>query len=312
MKIKLYGVRGSLPTPLSTSDYTNKLEKILESASREFSKKEQKFSVSEFIGRLDRLLASPIGGNTTCIYVESSTRERLIIDCGSGMRQLGNDLLKEGIAKGGNISICLTHTHWDHIQGWPFFKPAYIPSVNIEFLSTIPNLKERLERQQHPENFPVTLDSMPSQKKFTLLEKNKPVKVGSFTITPFLLRHPGNCTGYHIEENGKSFLFCTDLEVREEDLDEIQELRKTFGKINLLVIDAQYSSEEAISKIGWGHTSGKIAVKCGEILGVDRLVLTHHEPDHSDEDIIRIFMSEKDGSSLQNIILAYEFDTFVL
>lgn len=312
MKIKLYGVRGSLPTPISELEYQEKIERILEKAQPEILKKGNEFSVSDFVRSLDPLLARPIGGNTTCIYVESSLGSRLVIDCGSGMRVLGNELLRSGIASGGRISICLTHTHWDHIQGWPFFKPAYIPSVQIDFYSTIANLKERLERQQHPENFPVSFDSMASGKTFTLLEKDKPVRIGDFKVTPFLLRHPGNCTGYHVEENGKSFLFCTDLEVREEGLDEIERLRKEFGKVNLLVIDAQYSSDEAASKIGWGHTAGKIAVRCGEILGVDRLVLTHHEPDHADAEILRIFESEKSGSSLAEVSLAKESDSFVL
>ncbi|TGK07209.1 MBL fold metallo-hydrolase [Leptospira semungkisensis] len=312
MKIKLYGVRGSLPTPLSGSEYREKLEKILETAHLDFKTKNGSFSVRHFLQTLDPSLLRPVGGNTTCVYVESQKGEKLIIDCGSGMRELGNDLLKEGIAQGGKIKILVTHTHWDHIQGWPFFKPGYIPSVEIDFYSTIDNLKERFDRQQNPENFPITLDEMMSKKTFNLLKRQKTVQLGDFKVTPFLLKHPGNCTGYHIEENGKSFLFCTDVEVRDEDLEEFNYLRQNFGKPDMLIIDAQYSSEEADRKIGWGHTSGKMAVKCGEILGVHKLVLTHHEPDHPDEEIIRMFNEEKKSADLEEILLARESDTFVL
>ncbi|PJZ71115.1 MBL fold metallo-hydrolase [Leptospira perolatii] len=312
MKIKLYGVRGSLPTPLPGLEYRNKLEKVLLAASEEFKKHNGNFSVSKFISELDPNLSSPVGGNTTCVYVESDAGDRYVIDCGSGMRLLGNDLLDQGIAKNGTVNVLVTHTHWDHIQGWPFFKPGYIPTVKIEFYSTIQNLKERFERQQHPENFPITLDSMASQKTFHVLERDKTVQIGSLKVTPFLLRHPGNCTGYRFEENGKSFLFCTDVEVQEEDLEEIKELRARFGKTDLLVIDAQYSSEEAPKKVGWGHTSGKNAVRCGEIFEVELLVLTHHEPDHADEEISKIFQKEKQNARLPKIHLARELDTFQL
>ncbi|TGM90511.1 MBL fold metallo-hydrolase [Leptospira licerasiae] len=312
MKIKLYGVRGSLPTPLSGSEYREKLEKILESAHREFKHKNGTFSVSAFLQSLSPELLHPVGGNTTCVYVESTNGQKLIIDCGSGMRELGNDLLKEGIAQGGSIKILVTHTHWDHIQGWPFFKPGYIPNVQVDFYSTISNLKERFDRQQNPENFPITLDEMMSKKTFTLLQRQQTVQIGDFKVTPFLLKHPGNCTGYHIEENGKSFLFCTDVEVREEDLTEFEQLRAKFGRPDMLIIDAQYSSEEADRKIGWGHTSGRLAVRCGEVLGVNKLVLTHHEPDHPDEEIIRMFNQEKQSTALSEIVLAREADIFHL
>ncbi|MFB5650773.1 MBL fold metallo-hydrolase [Leptospira wolffii] len=312
MKIKLYGVRGSLPTPLSGKEYKEKLEKILESAHREFQIKNGTFSVTEFIKDLEPNLLRPVGGNTTCVYVESKKGDRLVIDCGSGMRELGNDLLKEGIAKGGKIRILVTHTHWDHIQGWPFFKPGYIPTVEVDFYSTISNLKERFDRQQNPENFPITLDEMMSKKQFIFLKRNQTVQIGDFKVTPFQQKHPGNCTGYHIEEDGRSFLFCTDVEVRDEDLEDFAQLRKEIGKPDMLIIDAQYSSEEADKKIGWGHTSGKLAIKCGEVLGVQKLVLTHHEPDHPDEEILRMFNQEKESSHIHEIVLARESDTFLL
>ncbi len=312
MKIKLYGVRGSLPTPLSGTEYREKLEKILDSAHREFQVKNGTFSVGDFLNHLEPNLLRPVGGNTTCVYVESKNGEKLIIDCGSGMRELGNDLLKAGIAKGGKIRILVTHTHWDHIQGWPFFKPGYIPGVEVDFYSTIENLKERFDRQQNPENFPITLDDMMSKKTFTLLKRQKTVRLGDFKVTPLLLKHPGNCTGYHIEEDGKSFLFCTDVEVRDEDLSDFAAFRKQIGKPDMLIIDAQYSSEEAEKKIGWGHTSGRLAVKCGEVLGVNKLVLTHHEPDHPDEEIVRMFNHEKESANLPEILLARESDSFTL
>ncbi|MDV6234136.1 MBL fold metallo-hydrolase [Leptospira ellisii] len=312
MKVKLYGVRGSLPTPLSDSEYREKILKILKVAHSEIKLRNGAFSEEEFLNSLDPSLSRTVGGNTTCVYVQASSGDRYIIDCGSGIRQLGNDLLAEGLKSGDRIHILITHTHWDHIQGWPFFKPAYFPGVEIHFYSTISNLQERFERQQNEENFPLPLSGMMSKKTFHLLEKNRSQEIGSVTITPFLLRHPGNCTGFRFEEKGKSFLFCTDVEVQEPDLDEFQDLKKTFGKTDMLIIDAQYSSEEAEKKVGWGHTSGRVAVRCGEILEVERLVLTHHEPDHKDEEILRIFQKESGATSKLEVLLGRENDSFSL
>lgn len=270
------------------------------------------FSEEEFLDSLDPSLSRTVGGNTTCVFIQAQSGDRYIIDCGSGMRQLGNDLLAEGLKPGDSIHILITHTHWDHIQGWMFFKPAYFPGIDIHFYSTIPNLQERLERQQNEEHFPVPLSGMMSQKTFHLLERNKSTNIGSIKVTPFLLRHPGNCTGFRFEEQGKSFLFCTDVEVQEPDLEEFFELKKSFGETDMLIIDAQYSSEEAEKKVGWGHTSGKVAICCGEILGAKRLVLTHHEPDHRDEDISRIFHQESRASTKMKVLLGRENDLFSL
>ncbi|MCG6166356.1 MBL fold metallo-hydrolase [Leptospira sp. FAT2] len=312
MKVKLYGVRGSLPTPLSESEYREKILKILKAAHTAIKQQNGKFSEEEFLSSLDPSLSRTVGGNTTCVYIQARSGDRYIIDCGSGIRQLGNDLLAEGLKPGDKIHILITHTHWDHIQGWMFFKPAYFPGVDIHFYSTIPNLQERFERQQNEENFPLPLSGMMSKKTFHLLEKNQSARIGTVQITPFLLRHPGNCTGFRFEEEGKSFLFCTDVEVQEPDLEEFQDLKKSFGKTDMLIIDAQYSSEEAEKKVGWGHTSGKVAVRCGEILEVERLVLTHHEPDHKDEDILRIFHQESGASAKMQVLLGRENDSFSL
>ncbi|MDI7227195.1 MBL fold metallo-hydrolase [Leptospira santarosai] len=312
MKIKLYGVRGSLPTPLSESEYREKILKILKAAHSEIKRKNGTFSEERFLDSLDPSLSRTIGGNTTCVFIQAQSGERYIIDCGSGMRQLGNDLLSGDLKSGDSIHILITHTHWDHIQGWMFFKPAYFPGIDIHFYSTIPNLQERFERQQNEEHFPISFSGMMSKKTFHLLERNKSTNIGSVKVTPFLLRHPGNCTGFRFEEQGKSFLFCTDVEVQEPDLEEFSDLKKSFGETDMLIIDAQYSSEEAEKKIGWGHTSGKVAIRCGEILGVKRLVLTHHEPDHRDEDISKIFHQESRAPVKMEVLLGRENDSFFL
>ncbi|MCC6275345.1 MAG: MBL fold metallo-hydrolase [Leptospiraceae bacterium] len=317
MEIKLYGVRGSCPTPVSPESYSLAVSRVLEKAFSDWKTDPEKFSVKDFLANCHISDSSLIGGNTTCAYVTSSSGDKLILDCGTGIRVLGNDLLKGGITEDKKkLNILITHTHWDHIQGWPFFKLGYVPGVSINFYSTIPNLKERLERQQHPENFPLPFDLMPSTKSFYLQEMNTPFQIGDFEITPFALKHPGACTGYKIKENDKVFLFCTDVEIAENDFTYMEKLRPIAQDADLMIRDAQYNTEEARAKAGWGHTSGYMVVKSALSFGVKTIALTHHEPDHTDATIYSL-MDEAvkqfhTDSKLPNVVLATEGMTFKL
>ena len=317
MEIKLYGVRGSLPTPLSPDLYKLAISNVLERAYSEWKQNSENFSVQKFLENCHISESSLIGGHTTCVYVESASGDKVILDCGTGIRSLGNDLLKGGITDDKkNLNILITHTHWDHIQGWPFFKLGYVPGVNINFHSTIANLKERMDRQQHQENFPITFDQMLSTKSFFLEEMNVPFQIGDFEITPFALKHPGACSGYRIKEKDKVFLFCTDVEIVEDDCEYIDKLKVVTMNADLLIMDAQYNIEEAKAKAGWGHTSGYMVIKSAMKFNVKKVALTHHEPDHTDATIYSLMdeakrqFSKKD--KLPEIVLATEGMTFQL
>ncbi|NCN08656.1 MAG: MBL fold metallo-hydrolase [Leptospira sp.] len=307
MEINFYGVRGSCPTPITAREYKEKVMLILDKASQEWSDTKKKITSEEIYNSLSPTLKRNIGGNTTCLDFISSNGNHFIFDMGTGIRELGNSLAGKAFTEGLDLSIFMTHTHWDHIQGWPFFKPAYSPKVNINFYSCIKNLQERLERQQWDENFPITLSAMASQKNFHYLEEHQAIQVKDYTLTPFPLMHPGSCTGYQISNGKKSVLFCTDVELRENQLETIQKWNQNSAKCEILIIDAQYSTEESEKKIGWGHTSVSMAVKAAEALGVKKVVLTHFEPDHTDEVAMQIIEDEIKGYEHNvEIIIAYE------
>lgn len=287
MKVTLYGVRGSLPTPLTQVEFMTKMKILLEEARKQWISSPDTFSTESFLAQSNQ--NSYIGGNTTCIFIEGKNDEKVIIDFGSGARKLGNDLLAKGIAKGGNLIALMTHTHWDHIQGFPFFKPAFIPSVHIDFYSTIPNLEERFIRQQHSENFPLPFQEMQSHKNFHHMNPGETFRAGSLEITPFLMRHPGSSTGYRIADGTHSMFFCSDVEIQDGHLEEFEDIRRDMGEPDILIIDAQYGTDEAKQKLGWGHTSGRNAIECGKILGAKKVFLTHHEPDHREEQIYDLF-----------------------
>ncbi|MCE9502085.1 MAG: MBL fold metallo-hydrolase [Leptospira sp.] len=288
MKIKLYGVRGSCPTPVGNEEYRENLKNVLDLAYSEWKTNPGKFSVDNFLESRPSYYSTLVGGNTTCVSVTSKTGDQVVIDCGTGMRAFGNDLLKEGFLKEKkDINILITHTHWDHIQGWPFFKLAYIPGIKINFYSCIENLKERLERQQHPENFPLAFSVMASEKNFHLQKVMESFKIGSLEITPFYLTHPGTCIGYKITEDGKTFLFCTDVEFSESNIGYLNEIKPLLKGAKLIIMDAQYNADEARAKIGWGHTSVEYAVRSAEMIEAEILALTHHEPDNRDATIYK-------------------------
>ncbi|WCL50203.1 MBL fold metallo-hydrolase [Leptospira sp. GIMC2001] len=309
MEMNFYGVRGSCPTPISKEEYKDKVMGILDATKQKIKEiGDSNISTADLYEALPDLLKRNIGGNTTCLCFTSKNDNKFIFDMGTGIRNLGNDLIPRAFGSVPlDLNIFMTHTHWDHIQGWPFFKPAYSPNVSVNFYSCIDDLQERLERQQWEDNFPLPFQAMASKKTFTLLTEKQQIQIGDFQLTPFALKHPGSCTGYRIADGDKAVFFCTDVELREDELESLSRWKETVGSADVLIIDAQYSTDEADKKIGWGHTSVKMAVKAGVKLGAKKVVLTHFEPDHTDASVMEIIHNEiHDYDHDIEVIVAYE------
>lgn len=286
MIVKFWGVRGSIPAPLDPIDYKNRILDILKFAQQKW-REDPNISYEKIYEEIPIHLKEIIGGNTTCVELKDEN-EQLIFDMGTGARKLGYDMMAKGIF--GNIHILLTHTHWDHIQGWPFFIPGYIPNNHIHFYSCFKDCEERFVLQQKFEFFPLGFHQMMSKREFHYFNQGDQFKIGSLTIKTESLIHPGNSTAYRIEKDNKSFIFATDTEFFGPELKKIIQKKKNFfQKADVLVIDAQYSLKEAEQKIGWGHTSMIIAVECAIAWKVKKLVLTHHEPSHDDYNTYQLF-----------------------
>ncbi|MFN3603346.1 MAG: MBL fold metallo-hydrolase [Leptonema sp. (in: bacteria)] len=286
MLIKFWGVRGSIPAPLDPIDYKNRILDILKIAQNRWRENEN-ISIENIYNALPFHLKEVIGGNTTCVELRSNG-EQLIFDMGTGARRLGYDMMARGIS--GHIHILLTHTHWDHIQGWPFFIPGYIPTNHIHFYSCFKDCEERLVMQQKFEFFPLGFHQMMSKREFHFFKQGDAFTIGSFLIKTEALIHPGNSTAFRIEKDNQSFIFATDTEFFGQDLKKIIKNKKNFFyNADVLVIDAQYSLKEAEQKIGWGHTSMIVAVECALSWKIKRLFLTHHEPAHDDFSIYRMY-----------------------
>jgi phosphoribosyl 1,2-cyclic phosphodiesterase len=295
MQIELWGVRGSIPSPCGNVEYRLKIREILNYALKKGVKSAE--DIEDFLQSVPDSLHHLYGGNTTCVTVSSPSGKRCILDCGTGVRTLGDILLRGDAGKGkAVIPVFITHTHWDHIQGIPFFKPIYIPGNTISFYSGLSDLHERLSYQQDERFFPKKFDEMEATKTFTVVEPGKVLTLEKgFTVESFRMKHPGGCLAYKFTSGDKRFIFATDAEFTYEYLNSFTpEQHAFFQNADLLLIDSQYTLDEAFKKFDWGHTSYTMAVNCATKWNVKKLVLTHHEPAYYDEKLLHIHTDAKE------------------
>ena len=262
MKIALRGVRGSIPTPGPDTEF--------------------------------------FGGNTTCVDV-SEEGCVLVLDGGSGMRNSNS-----GKTANKRIDILLTHLHLDHIQGLGFFKPFFNPDLEIHIwgpVSNVQTLYARLSRYLSPPLFPVLLRDLPC--KIILHEiENSVFEIGPFTIQSNYVIHPGPTVGFRIKGRHSIFTFIPDHEPAlgkngmQHDPKWISGMDLAVDA-DLLLHDAQYSSQEYKTKFGWGHSSMQDALQFASIAGVKHLLLAHHDPSHSDEQLKELFADLKENNDYQ-------------
>ncbi len=281
MKVKFWGVRGSIPTPLGPDQMRSKIASVVERARPEDLESAQ--TREKFLSSLPPHIFGTVGGNTTCLELRTSSGKLIVFDCGSGLRELGLSLEKRR-EKIREFPIFFTHFHWDHLQGIPFFTPAWISGNRIIFMSPVEGVEKILREQMRPPYFPVTMDAMRASLSFRRLEGEK-IGVGGTEVYWKAMNHPGTSYAYKVVEDGKSVIFATDSEVTDEEFQQREENRKFFGSADLLILDSQYTLEESFTKFDFGHTSYTMAVNLAVEWQVKNLVLFHHEPRYDDRKI---------------------------
>lgn len=283
MLIRLWGVRGSIPAPLTSDDVRAKILEVLKRAKPEHLADED--SRARFVDGLPLSIAGTYGGNTACVelrFDEGGTERVLAIDAGTGLRGLGARLAGERGADGGEVDILYTHTHWDHMQGLPFFAPCYNPRSLVRLHSPARDFRARIEGQQLPQYFPITVAEYPARIELFQLEPDRTSTVAGLRVANMRMYHPNSSFSYAIERDGKKFVFCTDAEFFRKDENYVERALDFFRGADLLVMDTQYTANESMRKVEWGHSSMEMAIDMAVEAGVKRLVTFHHDPTYPD------------------------------
>lgn len=283
LKIKLWGIRGSLPAPLPPEDLSEKVSQLLRQYELERGKKN--VTIDQFINSLSDIEKGGYGGHTSCVEV-SSIKSNLIIDGGSGLRRLGDRMMLEAAGVGrGQIHILMTHFHWDHLIGLPFFTPIFVPGNEIHFYAVQEDLEENIRRVFHKPNFPVPFEKLPSKIFFHKLEPRKARMFEDVKVTPYQLDHPDPCWGYRIEHGGKVFSHCVDSECTRVTPEQLGLDLPLYQNVDLMIFDAQYTFLEAAERVNWGHSSGPIGIDLAMREKAKQVLFIHHDPAAPDEKI---------------------------
>ena len=277
MKVKFWGVRGSIPTPgPDTIKY---------------------------------------GGNTTCIQVTTNSGDLIILDAGTGIHALAKHLPP---SLSSPAHILISHTHWDHIHGLPFFSPLFVPGNQVKLyggrdVNTGEGIERALTVQLQYCYFPIVESELKADVHYVTVKAKQPFQIGSAIITPYIMNHPVINFGYKIDCDGKSLFFTGDYEpetsnglsLATENSNSLNDMAGVLNDSDALIIDSSYTLEEYASKKGWGHGTHQSSMALAQLGNVKKLYFTHHEPTRSDAELEAIFNNLETDNAYEQF-LAYE------
>ena len=290
MRIKFWGVRGSIPTPITPQQVQAKITAAVQRIT-------QKDIVNpdareRFIANLPEWIFGTVGGNSSCVEIESSNGDEILLDAGSGIREYGKHGRKP---ENNHYNLCFSHFHWDHIQGLPFLDSIYNPNAIFNIYSGVNNAKEILSGQQINPYFPpsASFDSLASKMNFYQAKPGETFKIGTLDVNICKMNHPGDSYSFSFEENGKKIVYATDAEITQNDFVVTDERSKVFKNADMIILDSQYTVEESYRKINWGHSAFCDAVDFAVKWGIKSLYLFHHEPTYDDKKLDSILTAAR-------------------
>ena len=285
MLVRFWGTRGSIPVALTSSDIRRKVETALSMAIAKGVNSPDKLRT--FIDNdLDFSVSQTYGGHSPCVEIETARAEYLVCDMGSGARAFGSRIMAAQKSEPTVVNVLMSHVHWDHIMGFPFFAPAYVPGARIRIFGCHDVVEKAFRLQQSAPCFPVEFSRLTADIEFVKLEAGRSVDIAGYRVTPKLQRHTGDSYGYRIERDGKAIVYSTDSEHKLEDPTETEAFVDFFRNADLVIFDAMYSLLDAVSvKEDWGHSSNMVGVELAQLANVKHLCMFHHEPAFNDERI---------------------------
>jgi len=311
VRVRFWGTRGSLPVALTASQIREKVVRALAGATGRHLDTPQQ--IGEYVDSLDFATAGTFGGHSPCVQIDVGSDEYLLCDMGSGLRPFGQAALKQRGGRPGTYHALMSHVHWDHIMGFPFFTPAYIPGNRVRIYGCHDGLEAAIRRQQEPPSFPVALSVLRGTIEFEALTPGKTQEVAGCRVTPKIQHHSGDSYGYRIEHGGKTVVYTTDTEHKMDDYAQTEAFVEFFRGADLVIFDSMYSLADAMSvKEDWGHSSNVIGVELCQLARARKLCLFHHEPVFDDEKLCAILEETRrfeqitrDGHAVE-VISAYD------
>ncbi len=274
--IKFWGVRGSLPSSPPPSVWAQHIEGVLKNFFTAGNHRADQ--VVPYIRGMEEPVVGGYGSATTCVELNYGN-DQIIIDGGSGIRSISEGILKgTATRKKGPYHIFMTHFHWDHVIGLPFFVPHFIPGEEIHYYAVQPELESLIRGLFKKPYFPVPFEALQAKIHFHVLEPRKPIKVGEFKVTPYQLDHPDPCWGYKVEVAGKSYAHCVDTEGTRVTQEELGADLPLYQDIDLMYFDAQYTLPELAEKANWGHSAAQVGLEIAFREGIKRVLFAHHDP----------------------------------
>lgn len=293
MNIHFWGVRGSIPTPLTPAQIQAKITVAIQGMQAKDVESDE--AKKKYISALPKWIFGTIGGNTPCVEVTAEDGTKLVFDAGTGIRVMG----KLGVPqKDFHYNLLFSHFHWDHIQGLPFFDQAYNPNATFDIYSPYEDMKEYLSNQMVSPYYPVTFDAFTKKINFHTIKPYEHFEIGSLKICCVEMSHPGKSYSYRVEEKipgekTRSFVYATDVELSQKDFSKNTGKACVFENADILVLDTQYTVEEAFKKENWGHSAFCYAIDFAEAWNIKTVYLFHHEPTYDDRKLDSILESAK-------------------
>ena len=288
MRVRFWGTRGSIPVAATPAAIKRKLIAALTQAIGRGLDPPEK--VEAFVEReLAFAVGGTFGGNSSCVQLDGGGDEYVLCDLGSGARLLGNHVLAARRGVPAAYHVFMSHAHWDHIVGFPFFMPVYLPGNTITIYGCHAALEAAFRRQHGAPSFPVEWAQLAADVRFVTLEPGRPYDLAGFRVTAKRQHHTGDSYGYRFERDGRVVVYSTDSEHKLDDVAAAAGFAEFFREADLVIFDAQYSLAEAISiKEDWGHSSNVVGVELCQMARARHLCMFHHEPTHDDEQIAAV------------------------